>query len=191
MKSFLALGDSYTIGEGVPLIESWPHQLVKRFRDSGETFEDPQILAKTGWTTTDLIFSLTDLDTSRKYDFVSLCIGVNNQYQGIEFETYEYELRFLITSALAMTKENGQTFVLTIPDYSVTPFGASKKELIKTQLEKYNNYLAEQCERFRVPYYDVTTISQEHPDLLVSDDLHPSAEMYRLWVDKIYYLLTD
>lgn len=188
--SYLALGDSYTIGESVPESKRWPVQLVARLNENGYKVAPPKIIAKTGWTTGNLLNAMrSELNYTRKFDLVSVLIGVNNQYQGKSIEEYEEELREIFTLALnhSTHREKG-VFALSIPDYGVTPFGQENAEVIREEIDEYNAVFKEVATEFGVDFYNITPISREaarDADLIAGDGLHPSGLMYRYWVDEI------
>lgn len=189
--SYLALGDSYTIGESVAYSQSWPVQLTERLRTNGYKMAAPKIIATTGWTTADLIAGInSELNVQRDFDLVSILIGVNNQYQNKPLSEYEEELREIFRKAVnhCKTMEKG-VFALSIPDYGVTPFGAVHTDKIGRDIDAFNNVLRRVAEDFEVDLYNITPISRRaknDPDLIAEDDLHPSGLMYQFWVDKIF-----
>ena len=186
--SYLALGDSYTIGESVEESERWPVQLTEELRDRGYAMAPPKIIARTGWTTADLIAGInSELNVQRDFDLVSILIGVNNQYQNKPITEYEEELREIFRKAINHSKkmENG-VFAVSIPDYGVTPFGAANKDEIGRDIDAFNEVFRRVAEEFDVSFYNITPISRraaDNPDLIADDDLHPSGMMYRLWVE--------
>jgi lysophospholipase L1-like esterase len=187
---FLALGDSYTIGEGVPVSERWPVQLVQRLREEGVAITEPQIVARTGWTTLNLSSGIRDMERREPYSLVTLLIGVNNQYGGLAVEEYLAEFHGLLQRAVVLAgKEPSHVIVLSIPDWSVTPFaGARDRSRIAAEIDLFNSTNREVAARFGVRYVDITPISREAETdlgLLASDRLHPSGEMYELWVELI------
>ncbi len=164
--TFLALGDSYTIGESVPKNMRWPVQLVDKLNNNGYNFAEPTIIATTGWTTAELQQGIIDENPSKDFDLVSLLIGVNNQYRGYDFGIYKKELPELISMAIEFAGgDTSRVFMVSIPNYGVTPFGQSRGEdVIRAELLEYDaSYIA-------------------------SDELHPSGKMYTEWVD---LMLTD
>lgn len=196
--TYLALGDSYTIGEGLSLEESWPFQLRDKLNDDAYNFDFPRIIAKTGWRTDELMDAIYQkLNTSRKYDLVSLLIGVNNQYQGKPLRKYKKEFKSLLSEAIKRSKtaEKG-VFVVSIPDYGVTPFAEKegKTEAIE-DLKDYNAYAQKLCAKWNVRFYDITTLTAElgsKTDMLIEDKLHPNAKQYQAWVESFYNnLLND
>ncbi len=187
--TYLALGDSYTIGESVIETERWPVQLAEQLRDRNYKVAPPKIIAKTGWTTRELLRGMdSELSIQRDFDLVSILIGVNNQYQGKLITEYEEDLRSIFRRAInhSKTGENG-VFAVSIPDYGYTPFGASNQEEISAEIDRFNEVFKRVADEFNVPFYNITPISRnagENPELIASDDLHPSGLMYKYWVDQ-------
>jgi len=188
--SYLALGDSYTIGESVEEAERWPVQLAEQLRSRGYKMAAPKIIAKTGWTTEDLLLGMeNELNIQRDFDLVSILIGVNNQYQGKRITEYEEDLRTIFRKAVnhSKTLEKG-VFAVSIPDYGYTPFGSANQEEISAEIDRFNAVFKRIADEFNVPFYNITPISRDaadHPDLVASDGLHPSGLMYKSWVDQI------
>jgi lysophospholipase L1-like esterase len=185
---YLALGDSYTIGEGVAPADRWPVQLARGLRDHGIELHDPRIVATTGWTTDELSGAMDAEEPLGRWDFVSLLIGVNNQYRGRGVADYRGEFHDLLRRAIALAGGRGdRVLVLSIPDWGVTPFAAgegSDPARTASELDAYNGAAAELCARHGVAFVDITATSREHggrADMLVADGLHPSAPMYALW----------
>lgn len=190
---FLALGDSYTIGEAVKENERWPMQLANRLKNDSIKLK-PTILATTGWTTDELMTGIIKADDLQdKYDLVSLLIGVNNQYRGYDEDQYEKEFKILLDNAIQLAKGNPHhVFVVSIPDYSVTPFVVEKmldSAKIAHELDSYNA-IAQKIATLRdISFIDITEISRQaknDPDLIAEDGLHPSGKMYKQWVDAMY-----
>jgi len=188
--SYLALGDSYTIGESVLETERWPVQLVEELRSRDYKMAAPKIIAKTGWTTEDLLRGMeNELNIQRNFDLVSILIGVNNQYQGKRITEYEEDLRTIFRKAVnhSKTMEKG-VFAVSIPDYGYTPFGSEDQEEISVEIDRFNKVFKRVADEFNVPFYNITPISRDavnNPDLVASDGLHPSKLMYQYWVDQI------
>lgn len=186
---FLALGDSYTIGESVAASERWPAQLVSVLREKDIDIADPQIIATTGWRTDELKNAIEKAELGNHYDLVSLLIGVNNQYQGKPAEQYAVEFQGLLQTAVTLAggkKEN--VFVVSIPDYGYTPFGQPRQQEITKALDQFNDLNKEIADRAGVKYVNITDISRNglsQPDLVAGDGLHPSGKMYTLWVERI------
>lgn len=187
---YLALGDSYTVGEGVDEKERWPIQLARAVSSDTLIIDSVRIVAQTGWTTADLLEGIEKADLNATYDVVSLLIGVNNQYQGQELGIYKREFDSLVRLALdyAGDRERG-VFVLSIPDYGVTPFAASRDtSRISREIQRYNAVADSICRRYAIPFFNITTISCKagsDSTLLAPDKLHPSGKQYRLWVEAI------
>jgi lysophospholipase L1-like esterase len=184
---FLALGDSYTIGESVAEHDRWPVQLIQRLSNYNLNFAMPTIIATTGWRTDDLMNAIHEARLEPVYDLVSLLIGVNNQFQGKSSYTYEIEFEELLKTAIALAggkKEN--VFVVSIPDYGFTPFGRENRERISKELEAFNEVNRRIAEQYGVARFDITPISKKglsEPDLVAPDGLHPSGKMYAEWVN--------
>lgn len=188
--TFLALGDSYTIGEGVDENERWPVQFVEGINadEYSFTFNKPEIIAQTGWTTKELKSAIASKNISGTYDLVSLLIGVNNQYRGESIEIYKTEFKELLEMALLqLAAENKEhVIVLSIPDYGFTPFGAANQEAISKEIDEYNAINREIAQRMGVKYYNITGISRSGDESMVaSDGLHPSGKQYSEWVFNI------
>lgn len=188
--SYLALGDSYTIGEGVNATERWPVQLVEMINSSSINvhLDQPHIIAQTGWNTQALSNAMDAANIDQEqYDLVSLLIGVNNQYQGLSLEQYAAQFTVLLERAIAIADGNvDRVFVVSIPDYGYTPFGVNNQDQISLQLAAFNQTCLEITEAAGVRHYDITPISQQWPGvegLIASDNLHPSGYQYELWVN--------
>jgi lysophospholipase L1-like esterase len=183
---YLALGDSYTIGEAVDPSERWPVQLARLLRDEGFDIGEPAIVAKTGWTTDELLDAADHAGLKGPYELVSLLIGVNNQYRGRNADEYRPEFVALLQRAIAFAEdEPSRVLVLSIPDWSVTPFAEGRdRASISTSIDKFNDVSRQEAERLHVAYIDVTPASREalhNHSLLANDGLHPSARMYDAW----------
>ncbi len=187
--SYLALGDSYTIGESVNESERWPNQLAQALIKKGVTVSQPKIIATTGWRTDNLKDAIIKADLKNNYDLVSLLIGVNNQYQGKPADQYAVEFEDLLKTAIQLAKgKPTNVFVVSIPDYGYTPFGLAKKEAISKQLDEFNAINKKISKKYKVAYYNITDISRkglEEPSLVAPDKLHPSGKMYTLWTERI------
>ena len=185
---YLALGDSYTIGESVAENERYPNILAEKLKADQLDIQEVKIIATTGWTTTNLKEAIGKENPSADQDLVSLLIGVNNQYQGKEIGLYEKEFEELLKTAIRLAQNNPKrVFVVSIPDYGVTPFAAQKNPTqISQEIDIYNAMADGICEKYGVAYFDITPISKRAKDdltLLASDELHPSGKMYALWVE--------
>jgi lysophospholipase L1-like esterase len=189
---FLALGDSYTIGEGVEPDGRWPVQLAAALGKSGSAVAAPEIVARTGWTTDELSAAMDKHLFHPPYDIVTLLIGVNNQYRGRDLDEYRTQFRALLQRAITLAGGRPQrVVVVSIPDWGVTRFGQHSgrdTRQIARELDSYNAANAEIAASLQVRYADVTTASRDggdHPDMLVADGLHPSAAMYARWLETI------
>lgn len=185
---YLALGDSYTIGEGVAEDGRWPVQLAHTLRSEGIALDDPRIIATTGWTTDELSSAIDEAEPLGSFGFVSLLIGVNNQYRGRSVAEYRNEFSALLDRAIGFAGGRpDRVLVLSIPDWGVTPFAIQSgrdRDLIASELDAYNAVAREGCEALGVAFIDITPISRERgggTNMLADDGLHPSATMYAEW----------
>ena len=186
LKTYLALGDSYTIGQSVLGAERFPNQTVSLLKSQGIKINDPKIIATTGWTTKNLIDALNANPPQNNYDVVSLLIGVNNQYQGRSIDEYKTEFTLLLNRAVQFAGNKPKhIFVLSIPDYSVTPFANGyDKAKIAAEIDQFNSENKKISIQLGVNYLDITPISREaDPALIASDGLHPSGKQYKRWAD--------
>lgn len=187
--NYLALGDSYTIGESVGEDERFPVQLVKRLSCDSLDIAEPFIVAKTGWTTDELSAAIKEKNVKDTFDIVTLLIGVNNQYRGRSAEEYRGELKQLIETALKFAGgKKERVFIISIPDWGVTPFAEGReRKKIAEEIDEFNKVKKEEAENYGIRYYDITEISRiDDPALIAPDGLHPSGKMYKMWVDKFY-----
>ncbi len=186
---YLALGDSYTVGEGVAEHERWPNQLVDLLRNIGSrAVGKPEIIAQTGWTSGELLDAIRRSEATGPYALVSLLVGVNNQYRGLSIDQFQEELRQLLQTAVAFAAGAPErVIVLSIPDWGVTPFAEGRdRGRIASELDQFNDTVRTEAERFRTHFVDVTGISRDaaaHPDLVAADGLHPSGKMYGKWAE--------
>lgn len=187
---YLALGDSYTIGESVSAKSRWPNQLADRLRDEGIETE-VTIIARTGWTVDELWDGIQTNPPVGTYDLVTLLIGVNDQYRGYPVGEYRERFRFLLEKAVLYAGGHpDKVIVLSIPDWGFTPFAAAKgdTEPISQDIDKFNAVNLEETEAIGAHYVDVTIISRmalDDFDLIAGDRLHPSGKMYTMWVEKV------
>jgi len=184
---FLALGDSYTIGESVAVTDRWPVQLALQLRKNGIDLADPQIIAKTGWTTDELSSAIDAAKPNGPYALVTLLIGVNNQYRGRDAEQYRKEFAALLNRAIAFAGgDPKRVVVVSIPDWGVTPYAAGRdRRQIAAEIDHFNAINAAETKRAGARYADVTPVSRHaatDPTLVAPDGLHPSAAMYAQWV---------
>jgi len=184
--TYLALGDSYTIGEKVSPEENFPNQVVSILRKKEYDFATPRIVAKTGWTTDELQSGINESKLEARYDFVSLLIGVNNQYRGREVSGYIQEFELLLKQALKFAGNNPKRLiVVSIPDWSSTPFAEGKdRQKIALQIDEYNKINKQVATKYRVHYINITRGTMQAADsleLLAEDGLHPSGKEYKKW----------
>ena len=192
--TYLAIGDSYTIGEQVPAKDNFPNQVYSLMKKDFSDFTEPRIIAKTGWTTDELEKGIIAADKTEplqaSYDFVSLLIGVNNQYRGRTVENYKPEFEELLKKAIrfAGNKAN-HVVVVSIPDWGVTPFAKGRdRNKIAKEIDAYNAAAKEICNKYNVHYIDITPWTREAAtdnSLLAADGLHPSGKEYKRWAERI------
>ncbi|KQB38614.1 SGNH/GDSL hydrolase family protein [Flavobacterium aquidurense] len=192
--NYLALGDSYTIGESVCETCRYPEQLKSSLKAIyPQSNFSLKIIAKTGWTTTNLISAINNQNPDSNYDLVTLLIGVNNQYQGRDFSIYEKEFPALVTKAIMLAKgDKRNVLIISIPDYAYTTFGTTQMQgqgmRISNEINQYNSFAENYCTMNGVPFVSITDITRkglEKPSLVASDGLHPSAAAYTLFVERI------
>ena len=188
--TYLAFGDSYTIGESVPTAENFPNKTIQLLKNAGKDFKAAEILATTGWTTDELQNNINNRSFTPPYNVVTLLIGVNNQYRGRPVETYKPEFENLLKQAINFAGGKADhVIVLSIPDWSVTPFAAGRdREQIAREINEYNAANKAISEKHNVHYIDITPWTREagnDPTLLASDGLHPSSKEYARWAVKL------
>ena len=189
-NSYLALGDSYTIGESVPGNQNFPSQAIELLRKNGHSFNDAMIIAKTGWTTDELQEGISNAALNGQYDFVSLLIGVNNQYRGKSLEEYANEFDELLKKAIGFAGNKAtHVIVLSIPDWGVTPYAAERnRQKIASDIDAFNQVNKAIADRYKVNYIDITPGTREAAtdlSLLTEDELHPSGKEYKRWAQKL------
>lgn len=189
-KTYLAIGDSYTIGEAVPPEENFPNQTVAILNEKGNLFNAPQIIARTGWTTDELDAAIDEARINKTFDIVSLLIGVNNQYRGRSVSEYKTQFDHLLQRAMQFSGNKPQhVFVLSIPDWGVTPFaeGRDRNEIARS-IDTFNDTAREICRHHKIDFIDITAsqrIDGNKPAYLASDGLHPSGKEYKRWAEKL------
>jgi hypothetical protein len=192
--SYLALGDSYTIGEGVDLGDRYPMQLVREWNKTAIIpFTSPLIIAKTGWTVDELEAGIQATPTaSEGYDLVTLLIGVNNQYRGRSVESFEADFEKMLQRAIAFARgKKERVLVLSIPDWGVTPFATEKgvdATKVANEINGYNEAKKAICDKYAVTFIDITAdyrLNGGLPEGLVKDQLHPSKNIYGQWMVKL------
>lgn len=188
--SYLALGDSYTIGESVLASENFPHQTVQLLKNRPYDFKSPEVVARTGWTTDELQNNINNRTFAPAYEIVTLLIGVNDQYRGRPVDTYKPAFETLLQQAIKFAgNKSDHVMVLSIPDWGVTPFAAGKdRNQIAREIDEYNAANKSISEKYKVNYIDITPGTREaanDPSLVAADGLHPSAKEYKRWSEKL------
>lgn len=188
--TYLALGDSYTVGESVTDSLRWPNQLVAVLNQNGRKFDPATIIAKTGWTTDELSVAMDTVALATSYDYVSLLIGVNNQYRGRNIKNFETEFIQLLDRSVALGNQKGaNVLVLSIPDWGVMPFAEGRdREQIAQEIDQFNTVIQTVCRDRNIAFFDITAISREattNSMMVAQDGLHPSETMYARWVDTV------
>ena len=183
----LALGDSYTIGEGVPLRECWPNHLAARLQARGLLLGEPRIVAQTGWTTEELAAAIAAANLQPPYDLVTLLIGVNDQYRGCAVERYEAAFVQVVETAVHLGgADPGRVVVVSIPDWGGTPFAADRDaKAIAEALDRFNEVNRAAASEAGCRYVDVTDHSRRHAQSVVDDGLHPTGDVYAAWAKLI------
>ncbi len=190
MYKYLALGDSYTIGEQVPPEENFPNHTIELLTKKGLQFELPKIIATTGWTTDELDAAINAANISKEYDIVSLLIGVNNQYRDRPVQHFEIEFEHLLQRAIQFASNKpDHVFVLSIPDWGVTPFAEGRdRKKIAEEIDAYNHVCETSAKQFLTNFINITVSLREDankPGFLATDGLHPSGKEYKKWADKL------
>jgi lysophospholipase L1-like esterase len=188
-KSYLALGDSYTIGEQVLPEGNFPNQTVALLTKSGNSsyhFTAPEIIATTGWTTDELNTAIDAANIYKTYDIVSLLIGVNNQYRGRPVSNFEIEFEQLLQRAIGFANNiPAHVFVLSIPDWGVTAFAEGRdRKTIASEIDAYNTVCEMTTKKLQTNFIDITTAQRADGDkdeFLAADKLHPSGKEYAKW----------
>jgi lysophospholipase L1-like esterase len=188
--TYLALGDSYTIGESVPSEKNFPHQVVSLLSKEKINIDEPAIIAKTGWTTDELQEQLSRVRLAVPFDFVTLLIGVNNQYRGKSKEEYAQQFEELLQQALGYAADKANhVIVLSIPDWGVTPFAKDRdKNKIAKEIDAFNAINEKIAKKYKVHYINITAFTREaatDKTLVAEDGLHPSAKDYARWAEKV------
>ena len=194
-KTFLALGDSYTVGELLETSQRWTMQLIKSLHEKNVNFNPPVTIAHTGATTGELLFDLEQLQPLGKFDLVTLLIGVNNQYRGYSIHEYRNEFTLLINKAIQLAIDKSRVVVVSIPDWGYSPFAKNDKRGVRKISEEilaFNLVNKQIADFFGIKYADIVCVSQNsNPDFYASDGLHPSGLQYKAWSDEIFRVLKD
>ena len=194
-SKFLALGDSYTIGQSVEVNERWPVQFLKELKATTNVIDTLQIIAQTGWRVDQLKEAMNSSDLEPPYGIVSLLIGVNNQYQGQNANDFRPEFIEILEKSLKLVENRTERlFVISIPDWGASPYGFGfDRAKVSKEINEFNSVVKEESEKRGLRYFNITTISRRaliDRTLIASDGLHPSGKMYKLWVDKIIPIIS-
>lgn len=186
---YLALGDSYTKGQSVALAESFPYQLQDTLQQNPLQKVEVKVIAQTGWTTQNLLDAIVNANLKDNYDWVTLLIGVNNQYQNKPISLYQQQFPQLIEKAIQLAGgKKEKVLIISIPDYAYTPYGQGNAQ-ISADIDNYNYINQQYAMQYGIKYINITDISRQglaKPELVAYDGLHPSAKMYLMWVERIY-----
>lgn len=193
-RTFLALGDSYTIGESVDEKDRWSMQLIDILK-TDFNFTKHDIVARTGWTTAELSNAIEARKLTDQYDIVSLLIGVNNQYRGQSVDTYRVEFRKLLNTSIKFAKNDPKkVIVLSIPDWGKSPFAEGQDtQKIASEIDAFNNVAKAECKNANIVFIDITEITRKNTDtsMFASDGLHYSGKMHRLWANEALKVAGD
>lgn len=189
-SKFLALGDSYTIGQSVEISERWPVQFLKELKINTSAIDTLQIIAQTGWRVDQLKEAMNSSNLEPPYGLVSLLIGVNNQFQGQNANDFRPEFIEILEKSLKLVENRTERlFVVSIPDWGASPYGlGTDRTKVSKEIDEFNSVVKEESEKRGLRYFDITAISRRaliDKTLIASDELHPSGKMYKLWVDKM------
>lgn len=195
-KTYLALGDSYTIGEQVPATQNFPQQAAAMLRREGIDMAPPTIIAVTGWTTDELMAGIDEAALTGQYDLVTLLIGVNNQYRGRSTLEFAQELHILLNQAIGFSKKGGAaTILLSIPDWGRVPFAEGRdRALIGQEIDAYNDVCRTTAQKAGVPFLDITQATRAlgaNPAYLAADGLHYSGATYKIWAELLLRQLEE
>ncbi len=198
MYTYLALGDSYTIGEMVEYKDNFPSQVVQKLQKQNIPITLKKLIAKTGWTTDELLLAIEEENITTSFDYVTLLIGVNNQYRNYPLENYKKEFEILLQLAIQFANKTAKhVLVLSIPDWGLTPFNKDRDpEIISKEIDQYNMAAYELCNQYHVHFISITESTRVHANnekYLAPDTLHPSKHEYEIWAtivaEKINLLL--
>ncbi len=187
---YLALGDSYTYGEKVPPIYSFPYLLVRSLRARGVQISAPEVVAMTAWTTSELLEHMRDYPFEQSYDLCTLLIGVNNQYRSMDMEVFQKDFDELCRFALQkVDMDPRKLLLLNIPDWGLTPYNKDREPTeVSAEIDQYNQYISQKSKELQSPYIDICSLNRQHvrdKSYLVDDGLHPSSKEYQAWVEEI------
>jgi len=193
-STYLALGDSYTIGESVPLFENFSYQAVQLMRKAKHHFQAPEIVAKTGWTSNELAENILHTVLNDQYDFVTLLVGVNNQYRGLAINDFENDFNFLVNKAIHLAgNKSNRVMVLSIPDWGYTPFAKGKDiQKISKEIDEYNKMCSSIAKKMKTHFINITDETRAEKNnlqALAIDRLHYSNTTYLRWAEKVAMIM--
>ena len=194
-EKIIFLGDSYTIGEGVDFNENFPNKLIKKLSQLGNSKVDANIIAKTGWTTGELLQELENKKIIDHFKLATLLIGVNNQYRGLDIEIYKKEFEILLKRAISFVANPHSVIVISIPDWGMTPFAKDRdKNKISREIDLYNSINRTISSNYKTHYLDITSgyrLRSNAAEFIAGDGLHPSSAEYEFWTNQLFELIRD
>ncbi len=193
-STYLALGDSYTIGESVPLFESFPYQVAQLMRKAKYHFQAPEMVAKTGWTSSELAEHILHTELNDQYDFVTLLIGVNNQYRDLVIKDFETDFNFLVNKAIHFAgNKSNRVMVLSVPDWGYTPFANGKDiQKISKEIDDYNKVCSDITKKMKTHFINITDETRAEKNNLqaiANDRLHYSKTTHSRWAEKVVSIM--
>ena len=195
-STYLALGDSYTIGESVPIFESFPYQVVQLMRKAKHHFQAPEIIAKTGWTSNELAEHISHIVLNDQYNFVTVLVGVNNQYRGLTIKDFENDFNFLVNKAIDLAgNKSTNVMVLSIPDWGYTPFANGKDiQKISNEIDAYNEVCSRVVKKMKTHFINITDETRAEKNnlqALAIDRLHYSGITHLRWAEKVASIMNQ
>lgn len=194
-ENIIFLGDSYTIGEGVDYNENFPNKVIKKLNKLSSTKFEAEIIAKTGWTTGELLTELASRKITKQYKLATLLIGVNNQYRGLDIEIYKIEFEILLKKAISFATQPYSVIVISIPDWGCTPFAKDRdKHKISQDIDLYNSINRSIAAAYQTNYLEITDgyrLRSNAAEFIAEDGLHPSTAEYEFWTNQLYEVIRD
>lgn len=194
-EKIIFLGDSYTIGEGVDFNENFPNKLIRKLSLLSNSNFDANIIAKTGWTTGELLEAIENKKIIGHFKLATLLIGVNNQYRGFDIEIYKKEFEILLKRAISFVANPNSVIVISIPDWGKTPFAKDRdKSKISREIDQYNSINRDISTKYQTQYIDITSgyrLRSNAAEFIAGDGLHPSSSEYEFWTNQLYEQIRD
>ena len=194
-QKIIFLGDSYTIGEGIEFTENFPSKFISKLNESTQSSFEGTVIAKTGWTSGELIGALSDKAFENEFIISTLLIGVNNQYRELDISTYQKEFELVLSKAISFVVDPTAVVVISIPDWGITPFASGRdQQKIAKEIDEYNSINRKIATKFKTYYLDITTGNRErgrNPAFLASDGLHPSSLEYDIWSSQLLSIVIE